>query len=192
MALLLISLGVAVLVVFILVASHNKVVRLRHQVVNARRQVDVQLARRHDLIPNLVELVKGALAHERELLTALVAARGEAMQALQRGSVSPESADAEERLSTALAPLLSFVESQPNLMSLGNVRDLQEELSSTENRIAFARQHYNDCATRHNEAAETFPSNLFGRGSEPAPLWEMPAGSDQVPGVDLRFGAAAG
>lgn len=189
--LLWISLAVAALTLVILVAGRNRVVRLRHQVLNARRQVDVQLTRRHDLIPNLVELVKGALAHERDVLTGLAAARGEAIKALQSGSASPESTEAEERLSSALAPLLSFVESQPQLMSLETVRELQEELSSTENRIAFARQHYNDCATRHNEAGETFPSNLFGGKAEPAPLWEMPAGNEQVPAVDLRLGAAA-
>jgi LemA protein len=190
-ALFLISLGLALLAFLVLVAARNRLVRFRHQLVNARGQIDVQLARRHDLIPNLVELVKGAMAHERDLLTALVAARGDAMRALQSGGASAESAEAEERLSSALAPLLSFVESQPHLMSLDNVRALQEELSSTENRIAFARQHYNDCATRLNEAAETFPSSLFRRGPDVAPLWEMPAGSEQVPGVDLRLGAAA-
>ena len=191
-AFLLISLGLALLAAFILVAARNRLVRFRHQVANARRQIDVQLARRHDLIPNLVELVKGAMAHEREVLTALATARGNAMRVLQRGGASAESAEAEDRLSSALAPLLSFVESQPQLISLDNVRALQEELSSTENRIAFARQHYNDSATRHNEAGETFPASLFARGSDKAPLWEMPAGSEQVPNVDLRFGTAAG
>lgn len=191
-ALLLVTLGLASLAVLVLIAARNRLVRYRHQVANARRQIDVQLARRHDLIPNLVELVRGSMAHERNVLTDLVAARGEAMRALQRGGGSAESAEAEERLSSALAPLLSFVESQPDLMSLGNVRALQEELSSTENRIAFARQHYNDCATRHNEAGETFPASLFAGTVEKAPLWEMPAGSEQVPTVDLRFGTAAG
>lgn len=190
-ALMLISLGVAVLAAVILIAARNRLVRFRHQVANARRQIDVQLARRHDLIPNLVELVKGAMAQERDVLTALAAARGNAMRALQRGGGSAESAEAEERLSSALAPLLSFVESQPQLISLDNVRALQEELSSTENRIAFARQHYNDSATRHNEAGETFPASLLARGSDKAPLWEMPAGSEQVPNVDLRPSPAA-
>jgi LemA protein len=191
MALILISLGLALLTALILIAARNRLVRLRHQVVNARGQIDVQLARRHDLIPNLVELVKGAMAHERDLLTALVAARGDAMRALQSGAASAESAEAEGRLSSALAPLLSFVESQPHLMSLDNVRALQEELSSTENRIAFARQHYNDSASRLNEAGESFPAGLFARPGDKAPLWEMPAGAGQVPAVDLRLSAAA-
>jgi LemA protein len=192
MAFVLISLGLALLAAWILVAARNRLVRFRHQVANARGQIDVQLARRHDLIPNLVELVKGAMTHERDLLTALVAARGDAMRALQSGGATPESAEAEDRLSSALAPLLSFVESQPHLMSLGNVRDLQEELSSTENRIAFARQHYNDSATRLNEAGEAFPASLFARRTDKAPLWEMPAGAGQVPTVDLRLSAVAG
>ncbi|HEX8261527.1 MAG TPA: LemA family protein [Allosphingosinicella sp.] len=189
--LFLILLGLALLAAFILVAARNRLVRLRHQVVNARGQIDVQLARRHDLIPNLVELVKGAMAHEHGLLTALVEARGDAMRALQGGGGSPESAEAEDRLTSKLAPLLSFVESQPHLMSLDNVRALQEELSSTENRIAFARQHYNDAATRHNEAGESFPASLFAGAADKSPLWTMPAGAERVPAVDLRFGAAA-
>jgi LemA protein len=189
--LFLILLGLGLLSAVILIAARNRLVRYRHQVANARGQIDVQLARRHDLIPNLVELVRGAMGHERDVLTALVEARGDAMRALQKGGATPESAEAEERLSSALAPLLSFVESQPPLMSLDNVRALQEELSSTENRIAFARQHYNDSATRHNEAGETFPASLFARRSDKAPLWEIPAGAERVPTIDLRFRAAA-
>jgi LemA protein len=183
---------IALLAMMALAASSgfNRLARLRHRTANARQQVEVQLARRHDLIPNLVEVVKGAMAHERETLAALSAARQEAIAALQAGAASRASSSAEGRLSSLLGNVISFVEAQPDLKALGNVRALQEELSSTENRIAFARQHYNDAATALNAAREQFPSSLFARGSEPAALWEMPEGSGEVPKVDLRLGMA--
>jgi LemA protein len=190
---ILVALGLAFLFVFSLIAAHNRVVRAGHQVANARHQIDVQLARRHDLIPNLVELVKGAMAHEQHVLIALADARADAVRALQdEGGDWLDSFEAEGRLSSALAPVLSFVEAQPHLMSLDNVRALQEELASTENRIAFARQHYNDSVTRHREVGEEFPANLLRRKAGSAELWSMPEGSERVPRVDLGLGNAAG
>ena len=185
-----VAIGIAALVVLIAIRAFNRLAALRHRTANARQQVEVQLARRHDLIPNLVELVKGALSHERSTLEALALARREAAAALRSGAGSEESAQAEEKLSTLLASVRTIVEAQPELRALGNVAMLQEELSSTENRIAFARQHYNDAASDFNAAREQFPANLFARGSAAAPLWQMPEGSGVVPKVDL--GLAAG
>jgi LemA protein len=188
--LLSIAVGVAALLVLVLIRAFNRLAALRHRAANARHQVEVQLARRHDLIPNLVEVVKGAMAHERETLEALSVARHDAVAALQAGVASRASSAAEGRLSSLLGNVISFVETQPDLKALANVRALQEELSSTENRIAFARQHYNDSATAFNAARVEFPASLFARGAEPAPLWEMPEGSGEVPQVDLRLGMA--
>jgi LemA protein len=188
--LLIAAIAVAALLILIAVGAYNRVARMRHRTANARQQVEVQLARRHDLIPNLVEVVKGAMAHERETLAALASARHEAIAALQAGAGSRASSAAETRLSSLLGNVISFVEAQPDLKALGNVRALQEELGSTENRIAFARQHYNDAASAFNLAREQFPTTLFARGAEPAPLWEMPEGSGEVPKVDLRLGMA--
>jgi len=187
-----ISIAVAALLVLIAVGAFNRLTGLRHRAANARHQVEVQLARRHDLIPNLVEVVKGAMAHERETLEALTAARRDAMEALHEGAGSRASTAAEGRLSSLLGNVISVVEAQPELRSLDNVQALQEELSSTENRIAFARQHYNDAATAFNVAREQVPANLFARANAPAPLWEMPEGSAERPKVDLRLGMAAG
>ena len=181
----------AALLILVGVSTYNRVARLRHRTANARHQVEVQLARRHDLIPNLVEVVRGAMEHERETLEALARARHDAIAGLQVGAGSPASTAAEARLSTALGSLISFVEAHPELKALGNVRALQEELSSTENRIAFARQHYNDAATAFNVVRDQFPAGLFVRRSEVAPLWEMPEGSADVPEVNLRLGVAA-
>jgi LemA protein len=190
--LLWIAIGIAALLVLFALSAFNRLTGLRHRAANARHQVEVQLARRHDLIPNLVEVVKGAMAHERETLEALAAARRDASAALSEGAGSRASAAAEGRLSSLLGNVISVVEAQPELRSLDNVRALQEELGSTENRIAFARQHYNDAATAFNVAREQVPANLFARGNAPAPLWEMPEGSAERPKVDLRPGLAAG
>ncbi len=184
----LILVAIFVVALLVLIAARNRVVALRHRVENGRRQMDVQLARRHDLIPALVEVVKGAMRYEQETLEALVRACGEAREALVRASSdAAPSLEAEARLSTTLSQTLSLVDQHPNLAALANVRSLQEELASTENRIAFARQHYNDAAAHYNAAREQFPASLFERGSRPAPLWEMPAGIGEMPAIDLRF-----
>ena len=190
--LLWVAIGFAALLVLILIRAFNRLAALRHRAANARHQVEVQLARRHDLIPNLVELVKASLAHERGTLEALAGARRDAMTALKVGAASQESVAAEDRLSSLLGTAMSLVEAQPELRALRNVHALHEELSSTENRIAFARQHYNDAASDYNAGREQFPANLFAGGGEPVPLWEMPEGSGAVPRVDLTSGLAAG
>lgn len=164
--------GLAALLIVVGALLYNRITSLKHRTANARHQVAVQLARRHDLIPNLVEVVRAAMRHERETLEALVKARRDAIEALDCGAASRESAAAEARLSSALRPILIFVEANPEMKALDNMRALQEELSSTENRIAFARQHYNDAATAFNLARDQFPGSLFARGAAPAPLWK--------------------
>lgn len=151
---------VVLVVVFVPVlwffATYNGFVRLRNQAKNAWAQIDVQLKRRHDLIPNLVETVKGYTKHERETLEAVVAARGAALSA---NGVS-EKIKAEGELSGALSRLLAVAENYPDLKANQNYAQLQEELSSTENRIAFARQAYNDQVMRYNTRREVIPASI--------------------------------
>ena len=177
----------AVLAILLLLGSYNRAVSLKHRVESARHQIEVQLARRHDLIPNLVNVVRGAMEHERHLIDTVVKARTEAVSALASGAGSEESIVAEMGLSAALKPILSFVESHPPVTVYGNIISLQEELSSTENRIAFARQNYNDEAARFNAARDQFPASLFLRRAEPARLWAMPDGHGELPAVDLSL-----
>jgi LemA protein len=149
---------VAVLVLLLLffVLQYNGLVRLRNQVENAWSQIDVQLRRRYDLIPNLVETVKGYAAHERETLEAVVQARNAAIAA----PGPAEQAQAENILTGALRQLFALSESYPDLKANQNFLALQEELTSTEDRIAYARQYYNDSVLGYNNKLQTFPSNL--------------------------------
>ncbi len=145
----------AVLTIF-LIALYNGLVRKRIRCKNAWSQIDVQLKRRYDLIPNLVETVKGYAAHERETLENVIQARNQAVNA---ESVQKQ-AEAENMLTGALRQLFALSEAYPNLKANENFARLQEELSSTENRIAFARQHYNDSVAIYNMATEKFPNNM--------------------------------
>jgi LemA protein len=140
------------------VATFNGLVGKRNRVQNAWSQIDVQLKRRHDLIPNLVSSVKGYLAHERELLERVTQARASAIAA---GNDVPTRAAAENTLTQAVRSLFAVTEAYPNLRANENMLALQEELSSTENRIAFARQFYNDSVMEYNTAQQTFPAVLF-------------------------------
>ena len=151
-----IAIGVAVLILFWFVATYNRLVRLRNRVDNSWSQIDVQLKRRHDLIPNLVETAKGYMSHERETLEAVTRARNIAAGA---GSVG-ESARAEGELSGALARLMVVVESYPDLKANQNFLSLQEELTSTENKIGFARQFYNDSVLGYNTKVQSVPANV--------------------------------
>lgn len=146
----------AVLIIYV-IAVYNRLVSKRNQVQNAWSQIDVQLKRRHDLIPNLVNAVKGYLDHERNLLESITQARA---QAIAAGGDVARRADAENQLTQALRSLFAVAESYPALRASENVQALQEELSSTENRIAFARQFYNDSALEYNTAQQQFPANL--------------------------------
>ncbi|MBQ9872864.1 MAG: LemA family protein [Thermoguttaceae bacterium] len=149
------------------VGVYNGLVKLRNHYKNAYSQIDVQLKRRYDLIPNLVETAKGYLKHESETLEAVVRARGAAVGANQRAASNPGDraameglSSAEGALSGALGRLLMVCESYPDLKANQNMLALQEELTSTENKIGFARQAYNDSATQYNTKREVFPSNL--------------------------------
>jgi len=152
-----IGLGVLALLVIIVMSIYNGLVRLRVQVKNAWAQIDVQLKRRHDLIPNLVETAKGYMKHERGTLEAVVKARNIAQQAKGPG----EASQAEQGLSSALGQFFVVVERYPDLKASQNFLSLQEELSSTENRIAFARQFYNDQVMLYNTRIQTVPSNMI-------------------------------
>ncbi len=151
--------GIAVLLIIWLVITYNGLVRLRNQVKNAWSQIDVQLKRRHDLIPNLVNTVKGYAAHERETLEGVTNARNLAQAAI--GSGVAAQAKAEGELSGFLSRLLAVSESYPDLKANQNFLALQEELSSTENRIAFSRQFYNDSVMGFNNKIHMLPSNII-------------------------------
>ncbi len=183
MAALIVLVVVALLVLWA-IASYNRLIGLRNQVANGWRQIDVQLKRRHDLIPNLVNAVRGAMDFERDTLTAVMEARAKAMAA-----AGPADAAAKEgELTQALGRLIAVAENYPTLKSNDNVRMLQEELSSTENKVGFARQFYNDIATRFNTAQQVFPTNILAGmlGFKPAELFEITdAGDRAVPTVDL-------
>ena len=150
------------------IAIYNALVALRNRFKNAYAQIDVQLKRRYDLIPNLVESAKGYLQHERQTLEAVVQARGTAVGAAQRAAAAPGDpaamqglAQAEGVLGGALGRLLAVFESYPDLKANQNVMALQEELTSTENKVAFARQAYNDSVMQYNTKRESFPDNIF-------------------------------
>jgi len=148
--------GIVLVVVIALVTIYNGLVRLRNQVKNAWAQIDVQLKRRHDLIPNLVETVKGYMVHERETLENVTKARNLAAQA----SGVPQQAQAETNLNRALGQFFLVVENYPDLKANQNFLALQEELTSTENKIGFARQFYNDQVMQFNNKIQMFPSNV--------------------------------
>ena len=179
-------------VVFWFIGAYNGLIALKNQVANAWKQIDVQLKRRHDLIPNLVNTVKGAMSFERETLEAVVEARNQAIRVESApGASVHETAAAEARLSGALSRLLAVVEAYPDLKATGNVSQLQEELTSTENKIAFARQLYNDTATRYNTKQQQFPTNLVAGMAQASPveLWEITEERERaVPNVDLSMG----
>ena len=176
---------VAVAVVWVII-KYNGLIRLRNQVTNGWKQIDVQLKRRHDLIPNLVSTVKGIMEFERDTLERVVAARSAAMGA--RGAA--DAAAKEGALTDALSKFFVVVEQYPQLRSSENVRQLQEELTSTENKISFARQFYNDIATSFNIAQQVFPDNIIAGmfGFQPAELFEITEAAERaVPAVDLSL-----
>ncbi|MBN1910122.1 MAG: LemA family protein [Pirellulales bacterium] len=168
-AIVLIVVGVLfVLIVLAIISIYNKLVALRNRYKNAFAQIDVQLKRRYDLIPNLVEVAKGYMKHERETLEAVIQARNQAVNAGQAAAQNPGDptamkslGSAEGQLTGALGRLFALSENYPDLKANQNMLSLQEELSSTENKVAFSRQAYNDAVTRYNTARETFPNVLF-------------------------------
>jgi LemA protein len=180
----LVLLALIVAIVIWAIASYNRLVGMRNQVLNGWRQIDVQLKRRHDLIPNLVNAVRGSMDFERDTLTAVMDARARALTA----TGPADAAQKEGQLTQSLGRLLAVAENYPALKSNDNVKMLQEELSGTENKVGFARQFYNDIATRFNTAQQVFPTNLAAGmlGFKPAELFEISeAGEREVPAVDL-------
>src|SRR6476661_1014765 len=177
---------VVALLVFWLIGAYNKLISLKNQVANAWKQIDVQLKRRHDLIPNLVSTVKGAMDFERSTLEAVISARNKAVSATGVRAT----AQAEGELTQALGRLFALTENYPDLKSNQNVLQLQEELTSTENKISFARQLYNDTATEYNTKQMVFPTNLVAglAKASPAELWEIQDAAERaVPAVDLSM-----
>lgn len=163
-----IALIVAVVIGFLVASVYNKLVALRNRFKNAFAQIDVQLKRRYDLIPNLVETAKGYLSHEKETLVQLTKARSGAMDAEQKAAANPSDPDAmkvlvqaEQGLMNALGGLRIAVEAYPDLKANQTMASLMEELTSTENKIAFSRQAYNDAVTVYNTSRETFPSVML-------------------------------
>lgn len=180
----LILLLVPVAIVIWAIVRYNSLVSLRNQVLNGWRQIDVQLKRRHDLIPNLVNTVRGAMDFERDTLTAVMEARAKALTA----TGPSDAALKENQLTQALGRLFALAENYPTLKSNDNVRMLQEELASTENKVGFSRQFYNDIATKFNTAQQVFPTNIFAGmlGFKPAELFEITDQAERaVPTVDL-------
>lgn len=150
------------------VSIYNRLVAARNRFKNAFAQIDVQLTRRHDLIPNLVETAKGYLKHERETLEAVISARNTAVEGLRQAAKDPtdpqamkQLGEAEQGLSGALGRLFALSEAYPDLKANENMMQLSEELTTTENKVAFARQAYNDAVMFYNTLRESFPNNLF-------------------------------
>ena len=171
-----------VILALVIAGIYNGLVTLRNRVDSAWAQIDVQLKRRYDLIPNLVETVKGYLKHEHDTLVELTRARGAAMAANQAASANPGNPDAmkamasaEAGLAGALSKIMVVSENYPDLKASQNMAQLTEELTSTENKVGFSRQAYNDSVTTYNTERETFPAVLFAAalGFGEAHLWEL-------------------
>lgn len=192
---LLVILGAIVLLVIFAIAIYNKLVRLRNRFKNAFSQIDVQLKRRYDLIPNLVETAKGYLQHERETLEAVIQARNSAASANQKAAADPGDAGAikgllgaEAALTGAMGKFFALSEAYPDLKANQNMMQLTEELTSTENKIAFARQSYNDSVMTYNTARETFPNVLIAgpAGFNEAQLFEIEDAKERE-AVEVKF-----
>lgn len=186
MIILWVLLAIAVLVILWLIGTYNLLISLKNQVLNGWKQIDVQLKRRHDLIPNLVDTVKGVMSYEQKTLTMVIEARNKAISAQ---GIADKAAQ-ENALTGALRQLFALVENYPNLKANENVSKLQEELVSTENRIGFARQFYNDIATKFNTVQQSFPANMVSGifGFKTEELFEITDDAERaVPRVDLNI-----
>jgi LemA protein len=181
---LLIALGVLVVIALIVIVLYNRLVAIRNQTSNAWKQIDVQLKRRHDLIPNLVEVVKDYMSYEQETLKQVIEARNQAVKA-----PTPAAAmQAENALSGAMGRLFAVMEAYPDLKANQNVGRLMEELTGTENKISFARQFYNDSVMTLNNMVQSFPSNMIAGmfSFQPGTYFEVPEAETAAPKVDLR------
>jgi len=183
----LLLLGVIAVAVLWVIGLYNGLVGLRNQVANAWKQIDVQLKRRHDLIPNLVNTVRGMMKFEQDTLERVMQARAKAVSAVGVGAKG----QAEGELTQTLGRLFAVMEAYPDFKSNQNAIQLQEELASTENKISFARQFYNDLVMRFNTAQQSFPANLFAAsmGFKPAEFLEITEADRAVPTVDLSTDA---
>jgi LemA protein len=177
------------LVALFLIAQYNRLVSLRNRFRNAFAQIDVQLKRRYDLIPNLIEVAKGYMKHERETLEAVIEARNQASRAEQRVAAEPGNPDAmrtlmgaEQALTGSLGRFFALSEAYPDLKANQNMARLQEELASTENKVAFARQGYNDAVMSYNTARESFPTVIIAGmfGFTEAPLFTVDAEEERA------------
>ena len=181
---LLIGVGVLAIIALIVIMLYNRLVAIRNQVGNAWQQIDVQLKRRHDLIPNLVEVVKDYMSYEQETLKQVIEARNQAVKA-----PTPAAAmQAENALSGAMGKLFAVMEAYPDLKANQNVGRRMEELTGTENKISFARQFYNDSVMSLNNMVQSFPSNMIAGmfGFQPGTYFEVPEAETAAPKVDLR------
>jgi len=187
MVILFIVIGIIVVLALWLIGVYNNLVTLKKRVENAWSQIDVQLKRRHDLIPNLVNSVKGYMKFEQETLDKVMQARAKAVSAQGVG----DKIKAEQELGGVLGRLLAVVENYPDLKANTNVSKLMEELTTTENKISYARQFFNDSATKFNTKIEIFPNNVivgfFGGKFESFPLFEVTEAERVTPNVDLNF-----
>lgn len=190
---LVVVLGLVLLVVFWLIGGYNGLVKLRNRYRNAFAQIDVQLKRRHDLIPNLVETAKGFMKHERDTLEAVIQARNTASQA--REGINPEDAGqmqglmaAEAGLGSMMGKFFALSEAYPDIKSNQNMMQLSEELTTTENKVGFARQGYNDAVTAYNTKTETIPTNFIANAFsfKQAVLFEV-ASEEERERVDVKF-----
>ncbi|WP_311336697.1 LemA family protein [Cardiobacterium hominis] len=190
-----IVLALVILAIVASVAIYNRLVNYRNDAKNAFAQIDVQLTRRYDLIPNLVEVARKYLQHEQETLTAVIAARNHAANALKNTEGSGGStgvgalAAAEHALGARLGGLYATFENYPDLKADNQLAALREEIASTENRIAFSRQHYNDSVTEYNSAIEQFPANIIAGmfGFRVAELLEIEDITDKRQPVQVKF-----
>ena len=175
--------GVLVILLLLVVAGYNRIIRYENAISNAWAQIDVQLQRRGELIPNLVETVKGYAKHEKETLDRVTSARAGLMSA----KTPNEKMAAEGILEQALGKLFAVAEAYPDLKANTNFLQLQDELTHTENKVSFARQYYNDSVLKYNNAVETFPANLLAKafGKKEKPMLEAPAAAREVPRVSF-------
>ena len=178
-----IGIGLVVVLLLWVVLTYNKIVRLENAIDNAWGQIDVQLRRRADLIPNLVETVKGYAAHEKGVLEGVTQARAALM-----GARSPtEANEADNMLTAALGKLFAVAEAYPDLKANTNFLQLQDELTHTENKVSFARQYYNDSVLRFNNTVEAIPGNVIANmmGKKERPMLEIPPAAREVPRVSF-------
>ena len=181
---LLVAVVVLAVIALIVIMLYNRLVAIRNQTSNAWKQIDVQLKRRHDLIPNLVEVVKDYMSYEQETLRQVIEARNQAVKA-----PTPAAAmQAENALSGAMGKLFAVMEAYPDLKANQNVSRLMDELTGTENKISFARQFYNDSVMSLNNMVQSFPSNMIAGmfSFQPGTYFEVPEAETAAPKVDLR------